>query len=193
MKITVLWEDARGVGAKGFGPHELLLAALADRRVPLDSRDGSWWSVREDLSGRVIANPRKGAGNLRRTLTEHARRLEVFGATVAVFDRDRVHELWKGDESRRLCMTGVKELLREEGAAEEAEIVFLKENMESLLQALPDPPSAGEKPNPNERDRLLLRYSFVPSQRTLRDGILDRCPSFERIVTKVERMLGAKS
>lgn len=28
--ITVLWEDSRGTAAKSFGPHELLLACVAD-------------------------------------------------------------------------------------------------------------------------------------------------------------------
>jgi hypothetical protein len=31
MRITVLWEDSRGVETKGFGPHALLLACLADK------------------------------------------------------------------------------------------------------------------------------------------------------------------
>ena len=30
MRITVLWEDSRGVETKGFGPHDLLLACIAD-------------------------------------------------------------------------------------------------------------------------------------------------------------------
>ncbi len=175
MIVTILWEDQ---GAKGFGPHTLLLSCLEDWGL------GSKW----DLRRHITSVPKKGNGRLLKALRRDAQRLSDGGRVFAVFDRDKTHEMWHPPAPA--CMAGTSVKVKDE-APGEYEIVFLDKNMESLCAAaargLRETPPA-TKLTPDGRDRLLNR--LASSGRGERAEMLDACPSFERLVRKVAACLG---
>jgi hypothetical protein len=182
MIVTVLWEDQRGGDVLGFGPHELLIACLAD---DLDLH-------RWELSQRVQSQPRKGNSNVRKALQKDIAKLSR-GKVLAVLDRDKVRELWKTPGPMPAdCMKGITERFRGD-APGDYELLFLVQNVESLLDgartALCEPPLDG-KPTPDRRDRLLHRCAgaSVATRRQVRE----RCPSFDRLVTRVAEALKAE-
>ncbi|MBN1612151.1 MAG: hypothetical protein JW940_36305 [Polyangiaceae bacterium] len=175
MQITVLWEDQRGVRAKGFGPHALLVACLVDDEV----------GTREELSDRLNSIPLKGNGNVLRELRGKAHRILDSGQLFAVFDRDKTHELWPSKDNVPNCMSGVAARLKQD-APGDYEVVFLRDNIESLLSAAAQAlgfPSPANKPTPDERDRLLgqLTWGTAEARRKTRST----CPSFDRLVRRV--------
>ena len=183
MKITVLWEDQRGGQQKGFGPHDLLAACVADR---LAINVGQ-------IRPYLLSVPKKGNGNLvRRALACDLDRLPKTGPVFAVLDRDKVEELWKPDERPANCMAALRQRIVQE-APGSYDLVFLVENVESLVEdccvTLRLAPGR-RKPTPEGRDAILARavWSADPSQR---GRILDRRPSFKRLVGRVaEQMKG---
>lgn len=176
MKITVLWEDQRGVTVKGFGPHELLLFCLEDRT----GRD------RNELRRVVIGVPEKGVGKVIRALKRDLRRLADRGPVFAIVDRDKVRRHVPGDPPD--CMSGIRDAL--EAAVEGPyELVFLVKNMESVIDAcckVLGNPTPEEKPTPDRRD-LILKKAFASGSR--RRSIQEECPSFGRLVEKVASRL----
>jgi hypothetical protein len=177
MRITVLWEDCTGGETKGFGPHDLLVACVADRL----GRE------RREVKGFVSSVPKKGAGNIIRELKTNLTKLNKVGKVFAVIDWDRVADLWKTASSLPNCMSSIRDRLAMDIPCGDYELVFLVQNMESLLDACDDPrhvKTKGRKPTPDERDRVLGRITWVASL-SPRQGVLTRCPSFDRLVGKV--------
>lgn len=182
MIVTVLWEDQRGVVAKGFGPHELLVSSVADE-LKVD---------RSSLKARVVSVPKKGNGNVVKALKYDLGKLKKCGPVVAVIDRDKAAKLWKDKPfSAPDCMSGLKDQLQKD-APGEYELVFLVENTESLTDAVcadSQKPCGANKPTPDERDQLLGKAAW--GEPALRKQVLERVPSFARLVEKVARNLRA--
>jgi hypothetical protein len=181
MIVTVLWEDQRGGEVKGFGPHELLMASLAD---DLGIRP---WEV-----GRLVqSHPKKGNANVRKALQKDIGKL---GGTrvFAVLDRDKVRELWKSRGPMPVdCNAGIRDRFRTD-APGDYDLVFLVQNVESLLGAASAALGIDKlrsKPNPDERDRLLLRCTGPNA--TVRGQIRENCQSFDRLVRRVGEALKA--
>jgi hypothetical protein len=177
MRITVLWEDCPGGETKGFGPHDLLVACLADKL----GRE------RREIKGLVTSVPKKGAGNIIRELKTNLTKLNKVGKVFAVIDRDRVADLWKPVSPPPNCMCAIRERLAADIPEGDYELVFLVQNMESLLDACEDPrhvKTRSHKPTPDERDRVLGRITWEASL-SPRQEFLARCPSFNRLVGKV--------
>lgn len=179
MIVTVLWEDQRGVAAKGFAPHELLLACLADD-LEID---------RESLKRSVESHPQKGVGNVRRSLERNILRLTKSGPVIAVVDRDQIHALWPPKPPPPSCMSGVMARFRRDtpGAYD---LVFLVRNMETLIDCTCRAIGRGSppgKPSPDQRDQLLMPAVWGVS--SVRHTIRETCPSFDRIVKRVRHHL----
>ncbi|HCF62268.1 MAG TPA: hypothetical protein DFS52_30290 [Myxococcales bacterium] len=173
MRKTVLWEDQRGALIKGFGPHELLIRCLADR------------SGAHDFGRRqhVESIPLKGVSNLIKRLKQDAQKLRDDGPVFAVIDRDKIRDQLSPKPPD--CMKGLSRGIRT-AAPGDYEIVFLVQNVESLLDAVIevlDLPRRAGKPTPDERDRMFQKAKSA--SRAKRDAILDKCPSFKRLVSKV--------
>lgn len=177
MIITVLWEDARGVVSSGFGPHELLVSCVADeigcpRAVP----------------GRIIRSvPKKGNGNVLRTLLRDLDgRLARHGPVLAVFDQDRVRELWPEGARPTNCYTAIHAAF-EEKAPGSYLLLLIERNTETLIEAacrvlrIPVPSS---KPSPDQRDLPLIRIARE-ADRSRRDDLRGMVPSYDRIVRRV--------
>jgi hypothetical protein len=178
VKVTVLWEDQRPANAKRFGPHELLVACLADEIA----------QARDTLSPRIISVPMKGNGNVLRAIQQNLGRLGEAGPVCAVFDRDKIRDL-VGGGSAPLCMSGIKRLILAEVPGE-VELLLLDQNIESLVNACcrvagVEAPIA--KPRPDLRDRVLGRTAWSTSGE--RAKVRAAVPSFERLVRWVARQL----
>jgi hypothetical protein len=177
MRITVLWEDSRGVETKGFGPHSLLLACLADKL----GRE------RREIERLVNSVAKKGVGNVLDALRTNLTKLTKAGRVFAVVDRDKAREIWKPGPLPADCMTAIRKRIAEDVERSEYELVFLVQNMESLIDACDEgSPKSRErrKPTPDQRDRILGRaaWDVSPARRSV---ILSACPSFERLVDRV--------
>jgi hypothetical protein len=177
MRITVLWEDSRGVETKGFGPHELLLACVADKL----GRE------RKELEGIVKSVAKKGVGNVIKALQTNLTKLNSTGPVFAVIDRDKAREIWKPAPLPADCMAAIRTRIAREVGSSKYELVFLVQNMESLVDACDVGARVNlerRKPTPDQRDRILGRaaWDFSPAPRS---GILSACPSFKRLVDRV--------
>lgn len=178
MIITVLWEDQRGVPAKGFGPHELLVACVAEK-LGLD---------RSAVKHQVNSVPKKGNGNVVVELRKNLTKLRKLGQVVVVLDHDRLAELLRRKTGGALpaCMSGQSERLRQI-APGDYEVKFLIQNVETLTEAAVKAlrrEALKGKPTPDERDRL-LGEAARPRHVEVRRRITSDVPSFARLVNKV--------
>lgn len=164
MRVYVLWEDGRGNVAKGFGPHELLLACIAD----------DLGLAREHLKQRLESYPQKGNGSLLKTLQHKLQRLRKTGPVIAVVDRDQLHDLWRPPKPPPpTCTSGMVARFRQD-ADGDYDLVLLDRNMESLIEVVchalgRDPPRT--KPTPGQRDQLLMRAAWMPRMSDVPSGI----------------------
>lgn len=169
MIITVLWEDQRG-GA-GFGPHELLLACVADelgRNV-------------QTLARILRPLPKKGNTKILEALKESFAELRDRGSVCAVIDRDRIRDCWKASPCSD-CIGGICARIRAD-ALGDYYLVLLVRNMETLTRAssaLLGDAAPTVKPTPSERDAVLRRLAFGDAR--LRAALRTQVPSFERLV-----------
>ncbi len=184
MIITVLWEDQRGAEVKGFGPHDLLLACLAD----------DTGGPRDTLKRLVESHPKKGNGNVRAALQRNLAGLSASGPVFAVIDRDKIRQLWRyPGPPPPDCKPGIAEPFRLD-APGDYDLVFLVDNMESLVAAARNAlavPHPSTKPNPDERDRLLARAAW--GARDVRAAIRGSCTSFDRLVARIVRRLNERA
>jgi hypothetical protein len=181
MRVTVLWEDSRGVETKGFGPHELLLACVADKI----GRE------RRDVAALVKSVAKKGVGNVIKALKTDLAKLRSAGPVFAVIDRDKAREIWKPAPLPADCMSAIRTRIATDVGGSEYELVFLVQNMESLIHAcgegsLMKPQTL--KPNPDQRDRILGRAAWEASP-AVRLKLLLTCGSFGRLVDRVGAVL----
>lgn len=174
MIVTVLWEDQRGVGAKGYAPHSLLIACVRDRQPALRDQE-------------LIGIPCKGNGGVKKKLIHDNR---WRGPVVGVLDFDQAHLLWRPPAPK--CKLGVRAKLIDDGCSRDHHVVFLVENMETLLRAACSVLSCelpNDKPNPDQRDVLL--HPLLSSSRTeQRAALVEGCPSFAYLVSKVAGLVG---
>jgi hypothetical protein len=180
MKITVLWEDQRGGIVKGFGPHELLVACVAD-----DLQRTS-----EAIKRSIVSVPKRGNGNVMRALQQDVSKLSRSGPVCAVIDRDKVQELWPAGQRPPRCLSGTRAAVAAK-APGEYELILLIENMESIIAACcqatrGDMP--GSKPSPDMRDQILRKVAWS-GEASARATIRDAVPSFDRLVRWVARQL----
>lgn len=178
MLCTVLYEDNAGAQPQNFGPHALLLACLADRvGRPVRS-----------LKGQVVGVPKKGNGNVKRALERDAEDLANRGPLFAVFDDDQVRRCYglEKDACRPAVLAAIKG-----DPPKSVEVILIEENIESLIaacrQVLGRLPSS-QKPKPAERDEIL--QEVARGSRDRRHAVLQRCPTFTRLVEKVLPSLG---
>lgn len=180
MIITVLWEDKRGDVAMGFGPHELLLSCLAD----------DLGTMRQSLEGLINSLPKKGRDSLREALKNEIRRFTRLGPVLAVIDKDKARDLWKGQaQPPPACMSGMATRLHADVPGD-YDIVFLERNVDTLVEivcAVTGQRHPGIKPRPDQRDVLMNPAVRGPAQP--RHEIRQRCPTFDRLVTRVARHL----
>jgi hypothetical protein len=175
MIITVLWEDSRGEVAKGFGPHELLVACLDD-----DLAIG-----RNRLNDLVKPIPKNGNANVRKALKQDIERLRKAGPVVVVVDWDAIGDLWKYANPRPpACKAGISSCFRQD-APGDYDLVFLEQNIETLVKvACEATAQAGPPPKqPDARDGALGRAAWAPEN--VRQAIREGCPTFDRIVARV--------
>lgn len=175
MKVTVLWEDQLGERPKNFGPQNLLIACVRDRFPTV-------------LEKQVHSLPLKGNGNVLRELKTNLEKLCNYGPVIAVFDRDKAHELCSppAHACRTVTARGLRAL-----APGQYDLVFLEQNMESLLDAVSrvlDRPIPEQKLRPLERDGL-LNQAVWSSSSDVRARIQEDCLSFGRLVTTVTKHL----
>lgn len=175
MKVTVLWEDQLGERPKNFGPQNLLIACVRDL----------FPEVREH---QVHSLPLKGNGNVLRELKNNLEKLRNHGPVIAVFDRDKAHELCSppAHACRTITARGLRAL-----APGQYDLVFLEQNMESLLDAVSkalNRPLPEKKLRPLERDGILNQAVWSYSS-DVRAKIQQECLSFGRLVTTVTKHL----
>jgi hypothetical protein len=176
MRITVLWEDERGEVAKGFGPHELLVACLADElEMP-----------REQLHGRISSLPKKGRDKLREALKHELRRFARLGPVLAILDKDKVRDFWKGQAPPApACMSGMTSRIHEDVPGD-YDIVFIERNVDTLVDVVCEATGHGiplGKQRPDRRDQLLTRAVWAGPP--VRQAVRAACPSFDRLVMRV--------
>jgi hypothetical protein len=161
MIITIWWEDARqGQRSKNYGPNQLLAACVADE---LSCSFG-------EASRFFDGHPKKGVGNLMRGLCQGLRDFKL-GPLCAVFDRDKVLDLWGADQRPLPCKSKITAAIREK-AQSNCGVVLLFDNMESLVAAACQVLGRAEVPDkcPTTRDRLLQALAFHPDP-TLRQRV----------------------
>lgn len=175
MKVTILWEDQRGV-VKGFAPQILLEKCIEDS-LSLNL---------EEIRRTLQSVPKKGIGNVVKALKRDGEKLANDGPVLAVIDRDRIHDRWKRDPNPPTnCMSGIKARIASEVAASH-EIIFLLDNMESLVKACCESLKRDiprDKPTPDQRDRIVAQAAWAGPE--VRQEVLTRCPSFARLVSSV--------
>lgn len=180
MIVTILWEDQRGVTTKGYGPTALLVACLADT-LGLE---------RKEIDNKLSGVPKKGAGNVNKTICNDGARILDAGPLLAVIDRDKVFDHLRQPKPATNCMQPVRQAILDQAQGLVCEIVFLIDNMESLLStcclAL-GKEALGSKPTPDERDSILSQVAW--STPKVRNQVKNGCPSFARLVDRVARPL----
>jgi hypothetical protein len=144
------------------------------------------------LKDLIESHPKKGNANVRGAIERDIVRLANTGPVFAVIDRDKVRQLWKASSRPADCMSGISQQFRHD-APGEYDLVFLIENVESLIKAACA--ALGErypnsKPGPDLRDRLLAKAAWAPNQ-TSRSEIRKQCPSFSRLVDRISARVSA--
>lgn len=181
MKITVLWEDQRGGAIKGFGPHELLVACVAD----------ALQCERHCVTKYVQSIPRKGNGNVIRALKQDLSKLSRSGPVCAVLDSDQVLNLWPGGQRPATCRSGIRAAVSAK-ASGDYKLILLDKNVETVVEACcraMGDVTPVSKPLPDDRDRLLGRAAW--SAVNVRDNIRLKVQSFNYLVQwVVENMPG---
>jgi hypothetical protein len=186
--LVVLYEDSRGQ-TKDFGPHELLLALVAD-----DTRADFW-----HLRGRVDGRPLRGIGNVVKAIKDLDRLSPSGGKVLLIVDGDHIRETLSlpreadGAEIERA-------LARRSSHPARVVVRVLHQNIESLLAAARDcDPSLGaqeveaalRRKDVNARDAILVRIARSEHLRAVRDCIRREMPSFASAADALAALLAA--
>lgn len=183
--LIVLYEDQLAPQQKRFGPHELLIACLADDGVV---------SVRERLDPR----PCKGAEKVVAFLTSPRLADRLAGDTLlAVFDGDRLPFTALG-LARSASVAEFTATLKDRCPAAGLRVFVLERNLEDLLRAAqgcerrpdsdPQYQRAISQKKLLDRDIILNRIAQSPV-REVRDCVRERMPSFEGLVKSLAEIL----
>lgn len=180
-RVLVLYEDSVAVGStpKDFGPHNFVLACLADRlAAPL-------WELRRRVDGQA-----KNSNTKVRAACDKSQLFDRNTLVVAVYDDDRVRTL--AGLPATACKRQVTEKLRPGVAGERLRVVLLHSNVETLLDAVlacaRRQRSSDGKPMPLERDALLNGY-LKDDTRHVRACVLQHLPSLAYLVDKLAAAL----
>lgn len=179
-RVCVLYEDQRGP-TRGFGLHELVKACV---------RDALKDSSRREVDGALDdCRPMKGMPKLLKACRQDIDLIADDGRSViAVFDNDEIRADLK--LARNASDGLVIQRIREGGMhSDRLFIVLLKQNMESVIQAVrqcdgsidPKRLDSALKKNLLERDALLNGLT-VELKRPIRDCIQEQMPSFRALV-----------
>lgn len=189
-RIAVLYEDQLqpGTEPRDFGPHQLLVSCLHDEGL---ADQTTLFQGRPQILQRLHPFVVKGNGNLKRTCQAPDRALQSFAQRVAIFDSDRLRQLLGAAYPAPACTLAIRRALGEPQSpdgvrAGAPHVVLLVDNIESLLRAC-DAQWSG-KPTPLERDRL-LRPFWTTSDRSPRDTLRQRVPSWDYLVRHVAGLL----
>lgn len=171
MIVTIWWEDSRQkVRSKAYGPDQLLAACIVDELH---------CTFREAERG-FDGQPKNGASKVMQCLKKDIRQFGL-GPVCAVFDRDKVLDLWPSPKPAS-CKSGICSKIRDD-APGEYKLVLLHQNMESLVNAAAHSlgvPAPTHK-TPLERDGILQRLAFngTPERRK---AVRDAVDGFNRLV-----------
>jgi hypothetical protein len=112
---------------------------------------------------------------------------------VAVYDRDEIHEC-VGLSDPRCTSAIVRELTPPAGPADRLKTVLLDRNLETVIETLKACGLRADLPWEKAlakrggaltvRDRI-LQNAAAPHERAIRDGLMQRMPSFRYLVHKV--------
>lgn len=173
-RIYVLYEDRRGPVAQ-FGPHELLVSAVAD----------DLGEDRAKVKDVIHAMPKKGDSNLLKACTQEVTRIGAGGEpVVAVFDDDRVRRLLKlPHETPKRAVAA--QILADSSGKAQLIIRLLHANTESLVDACATCLGYKEAPkkHPDARDKVLNAAAWDTPD--LRRRVRERVPTFGCLVTVV--------
>ncbi|MDX2024386.1 MAG: hypothetical protein SF187_29355 [Deltaproteobacteria bacterium] len=179
MIVTVWWEDARQpVRSKNYGPDQFLARCIADD-LGCDLKDAL-----RMFSGQ----PKKGAGTIKRLLTDEAPLVLNRGPLCAVLDHDKILELWLPTERPNDCHSGICGAIRSASPGDYY-LVLLHENMETLVRAACDVMHVDvPAKSPQTRDDILARLVFGESSEK-RQIVRDAVPGFNRLVDWVKAVV----
>ena len=179
MIVTIWWEDERqGVRSKVYGPDQLLAACVADDL-------GCNLRVAAKL---FRSAPLKGAGKLRSALRDEASRYEL-GPLCAVFDRDKILNLWPAESRPQPCKLGISRALRGD-APGEYELVLLFQNMETVVAETCRVLGRSVPPKGTvERDKVLQSLAFNGTH-AQRQQLRDKVDGLGRLVDWTVRKIG---
>lgn len=192
VRVTVLYEDQACDGAvPRFGPHEFLLALVADlTSAPIDA-----------LRREVEAHPAKGAAKLVAKCADEVG--ENIAAdchpVIALFDRDRIREARsraclpqgipaRATDSRIIRM--LEGLCRHPG---KLRVALLDRNVETLLKAVRDLwkddssvradqyDAAIRHKSRNDRDVILGRLARSAGAAQIREKVMNRVPGLQNL------------
>jgi hypothetical protein len=185
--VLVLYEDQRRDGdGQRFGLHALVQRCVLDRCSELSYRD---------LDARLEGRPVKGNNKLlKKCQTELPTLRRTFNSVIAVYDHDRAHRVvnLRGDT----CMTALRQALKRGcEPAGDLRVVFVRENTESVLEALREGSllttvtaeswrNAIERKDLNDRDLILLAAAKAAAT-TAREDLVARVPSFDYVIGRV--------
>ncbi len=178
--VTLLYEDQRG-DTQGFGLHALVKACV------FDAMNGERHSIEGALKD---GRPLKGAGNLLRACREDIDLIAPDGRrVVAVFDDDKIRGQLKLPRSATAERVH-KEIRKGCKAPEQLDVILLKDNMESVIDAAGLCAPAIDKKRIEraskdkdllERDAILIELSRE-RERPARACILEKMPSLAALI-----------
>lgn len=178
-RYRVFYEDKAAAEIKGFGPHLLLCACVADRMG-----GKTLWDVQRVLDGQ----PKKGDSKLLEACKRHAER-DVDEVVFGLFDTDKLHILLQ------ISKCSVDELrIALEAAITSPKVrpFVLERNLETLVRASAgclEPPSKVPPKGHNERD-IILRKAATAG-RSVRDCIAQAIPGFAALADAVAHALAS--
>lgn len=178
MRVTILYEDQNSP-ANQFGPHELLKRCVKKK---LDVKNYS-------KLGTLVPIPKKGDGNLKKTLKQDGARLSNSGPLIAVFDMDKVRRCYNLDTNACKTMILNKIYLDSELSRQQLTVVLLDRNLESLLDCICQllGQSSPTKKDLNRRDIICSDMQMAGDDKL--NSLQSLMPSFGRLVEKVAQTL----
>jgi hypothetical protein len=187
---VILYEDQRN-GNQGFGLHDFVCQSVEDRIQ-------SGMSIYE-LRNRIVAVPKKGAGNLRNACRE-GEDIDLlkrsYRKIFALFDQDRFGKLL--NLGGNPCRQQLKSEFRRQCTAPELELVLLNRNIESVIRTIGESKLTSIPERTIERalakDLSARNSVFNQCAKLLRDDrarLLSQLPDVERLVSKVAAQLSS--
>lgn len=189
--VVILYEDRRGP-QREFGLHNLVLACVADEL------GGDVYSL--DLASKLDGRPMKGVSNLLKSCRRDVRRLGPRGQRVfALVDDDEIRTQLKHEGvPRNADDVAVIDAIKAPGkcvAPEQLEVILLKENTETVIEAVRDCGAGVSveralQKDINARDQVLNHVAWL-STRSIRDCIRRKVHALERLVTALAVLVRA--